>query len=159
MSNKLLLAGSLAITALSSSVVMAADTARHSIEVRAVVPSAVFYALPVDANLINGVQQMKFNPNTMNLDEIRGQFDLLNTGGKIDAKLDGPATLLSGSDTIDLDVSINGVSLDSTASKTVLADTLGKTKYRSALVISAKGKDHKAGDYTGYVNLVFDAGI
>ena len=64
MFKKIAFAAPLAVLALSSSMAFAATDAKHSINIIAHVPTDDFYAVPVDADLVNKDRDMSYNPST-----------------------------------------------------------------------------------------------
>ncbi|MFS2201804.1 CS1 type fimbrial major subunit [Pseudomonas sp. Pseusp3] len=159
MFKKIAFAAPLAVLALSSSMAFAATEARHSISLTANVPTDDFYAVPVDADLVNKDQDMSYNPGIDAMKTVDGHFDVLHTAGKVNARLEGVPKLIAGSKTIDLKVELNGKTLNTT-SQEVVGDTESNTRYRAPFKISAvtSGKPD-AGDYTGVVMLVVEPSV
>ncbi|WP_185022181.1 CS1 type fimbrial major subunit [Pseudomonas fluorescens] len=158
MLKKLAFAAPLTVLAMSASMAFAATEAKHSISIVAHVPADDFYAVPVDADLVNKDQDMSFNPGTNSMREVNGHFDVLHTAGKVNARLEGVPKLIGGSNTIDLKVELNGKTL-TTTSQEVVGDTESNTRYRAPFKISATGAKPAAGDYTGVVMLVVEPSV
>ncbi|WP_445181068.1 CS1 type fimbrial major subunit [Pseudomonas sp. McL0111] len=158
MLKKLAFAAPLTVLALSASMAFAATDAKHSISLVAHVPADDFYAVPVDADLVNKDQDMSYNPATASMREVNGHFDVLHTAGKVHARLEGVAKLISGNQTIDLKVELNGKTL-TTVSQEVVGKDESDTRYRAPLKISAPGAKPTAGDYTGVVMLVIEPSV
>jgi hypothetical protein len=156
MLKKLSMTAPLAILALTSSVAFAAGEARHSINIVAHVPSNGFYVMPVNPELINRDQRMDHNPATGKMDEVSGFFDMRNNNGSVHASVATAPKLLSGANSIDLKVEVNGKELTTTP-QMVVGETESNANYRAALRISAKGATFAPGDYTGVVAMMFDA--
>jgi hypothetical protein len=158
MLKKLAFAAPLTVLAMSASMAFAATEAKHSISLVAHVPADDFYAVPVDADLVNKDQDMSYNPATNSMREVNGYFDVLHTAGKVHARLEGVPKLIGGSNTIDLKVELNGKTL-TTTSQEVVGDTESNTRYRAPFKISATGAKPAAGDYTGVVMLVVEPSV
>ncbi|WP_338799923.1 CS1 type fimbrial major subunit [Pseudomonas sp. RSB 5.4] len=158
MLKKLAFAAPLTVLAMSASMAFAATEAKHSISIVAHVPADDFYAVPVDADLVNKDQDMSFNPGTNSMREVNGHFDVLHTAGKVNARLEGVPKLIGGNNTIDLKVELNGKTL-TTTSQEVVGDTESNTRYRAPFKISATGAKPAAGDYTGVVMLVVEPSV
>lgn len=158
MLKKLAFAAPLTVLAMSASIAFAATEAKHSISVVAHVPADDFYAVPVDADLVNKDQDMSYNPATASMREVNGHFDVLHTAGKVHARLESAPKLIGGSNTIDLKVELNGKTL-TTTSQEVVGEAESNTRYRAPFKISATGAKPKAGDYTGVVMLVVEPSV
>lgn len=158
MLKKLAFAAPLTVLAMSASMAFSATEAKHSISIVAHVPADDFYAVPVDADLVNKDQDMSFNPGTNSMREVNGHFDVLHTAGKVNARLEGVPKLIGGSKTIDLKVELNGKTL-TTTSQEVVGETESNTRYRAPFKISATGAKPAAGDYTGVVMLVVEPSV
>lgn len=158
MLKKFAFAAPLTVLAMSASMAFAATEAKHSISLVAHVPADDFYAVPVDADLVNKDQDMSFNPGTNSMREVNGHFDVLHTAGKVNARLEGVPKLIGGNNTIDLKVELNGKTL-TTTSQEVVGDTESNTRYRAPFKISATGAKPAAGDYTGVVMLVVEPSV
>jgi hypothetical protein len=158
MFKKIAFAAPMAVLALTSSMAFAATEAKHSISIVAHVPTDDFYAVPVDADLVNKDQDMSFNPSTGAMKTVDGHFDVLHTAGKVHARLEGAPKLIAGNKTIDLKVELNGTEL-TTASQEVVGAEESNVRYRAPFKISAKGTTFDAGDYTGVVMLVVEPSV
>ncbi|MFW9078291.1 CS1 type fimbrial major subunit [Pseudomonas sp. P2757] len=156
MFKKTAIPASLAVLALSSSMVFAAGEARHSISLVAHVPTDGFYVVPTDPDLVNKDQDMSFQPTTGKLREVNGFFDVRNNNGSVHASLESLPKLIAGSESIDLQVSFNNKVLDLTP-KLVVDEADSDVNYRAPLNIKALGSSFKPGDYTGSVAMIFDA--
>ncbi|MEO6677957.1 MAG: CS1 type fimbrial major subunit [Pseudomonas sp.] len=156
MFKKMTFAAPLAILALTSSVVFAAGEAKHTINLVAHVPTNGFYVVPVDPDLINKDQRMDFSPSTGTMDEVNGFFDMRNNNGSVHASVLTPPKLLSGANSINLKVEVNGTELTTTP-QMVVGETESNVNYRAPLRISAQGTTFAPGDYTGQVAMIFDA--
>lgn len=156
MFKKIAFAAPMAVLAFSSSLAFAATEARHSISLIAHVPTDDFYAVPVNPSLTNENQDMSYNPATDSMRAVDGHyFDILHTAGAVSARLETPAQLISGSQTINLKVELNGKVL-TTTSQEVVGDTDSNTRYRAPFKISAPTGKPAAGDYTGQVLLMIE---
>jgi hypothetical protein len=156
MFKKIAFAAPLAVLALGSSLAFAATEARHSISLIAHVPTDDFYAVPVNPSLTNEDQDMSYDPATDSMRKVDGHyFDILHTAGAVNARLETPAQLISGSQTIALKVELNGKVLTTTPQE-VVGDTESNTRYRAPFKISAPAGKPAAGDYSGQVLLMIE---
>ena len=89
---------------------------RETFEVYVTIPTADFYVLPVDPQLVQREQRLAFNPVSSQLATLRAPFDVKNIGGAIGARLDQEAYLSNGTDRVDLRVTFNNVELSLTQS-------------------------------------------
>ncbi|MFJ2282380.1 CS1 type fimbrial major subunit [Pseudomonas sp. NPDC087803] len=158
MLKKLAFAAPLTVLAMSASMAFAATEAKHSISIVAHVPADDFYAVPVDADLVNKDQDMSYNPATASMREVNGHFDVLHTAGKVHARLEAVPKLIAGNKTIDLKVELNGKTL-TTNSQEVVGEAESNTRYRAPFKVSATGAKPTAGDYTGVVMLVVEPSV
>lgn len=153
-------------TALLSAVAVAslqavAEPITHTITLEAHVPSDDFYVLPNESTWITQTQKLSFSRATGNLSKLTKQFDVKNIAGGITAKLLSSATLTSNTDSIDLQVKFNNILL-STTDATVVTQAAAATASIVNLEITpvrAAGSDYAPGNYTGNVQLSFDAAI
>ncbi|KAF1028774.1 MAG: hypothetical protein GAK37_02067 [Pseudomonas sp.] len=131
---------------------------RETFEVFVDIPTADFYVLPVDPQLVQREQRLDYNPVSSQLSTLRGQFDVKSTGGAIDARLEEEAFIYNGTDRIDLRVSFNNQALGLTNTE-VVSITEAKPGKRVALEIAAvkPADDYRPGNYFGTVRMVFDA--
>lgn len=131
---------------------------RETFEVFVTIPTADFYVLPVDPQLVQREQTLAYNPVSSQLATLRAPFDVKNVGGAIGARLDQEAFLSNGTDRVDLRVTFNDVELGLTQSEVVSAADAHPGK-RVGLVIAAikPDDDYRPGNYFGTVHMVFDA--
>ncbi|MCF4995970.1 fimbrial assembly protein [Pseudomonas syringae] len=156
MLKKFAIAAPLAFLALGSSMAFAAGEARQSISLIAHVPTNGFYVVPTDADLVDKDQDMSFLPNTGKMKEVNGFFDVRNIDGSVHASLEAAPKLISGANSIDLQVMFNNKELTLTP-QMVVGESESNVNYRAPLKISAKGSSFAPGDYTGAVTMTFDA--
>ncbi|MCX2544561.1 CS1 type fimbrial major subunit [Pseudomonas sp. COW5] len=156
MFKKIAITASLAALALSSSVTFAAGDARHTITLKASVPTNGFHVVPVDSDLVNKDQDMSYNPLTGTMKTVNGHFDVRNTNGSVHAYLEGIPTLIGGSSLIPLEIKFNNIVLNQTP-QLVVGESESNVNYRAPITITAKGTTFTPGDYTGAVPLIFDA--
>ncbi len=156
MFKKIAMTAPLAILALSSSVAFAAGEARHSISLVAHVPTNGFYVVPTDSDLVNKDQDMSHQPSTGKMREVNGFFDVRNNNGSVHASLESAPKLISGANTIDLQVEFNNKVLTLTP-QLVVGESESDVNYRAPLKISALSTNNQPGDYTGVVAMTFDA--
>lgn len=131
---------------------------RETFEVYVTIPTADFYVLPVDPQLVQREQRLAFNPVSSQLATLRAPFDVKNIGGAIGARLDQEAYLSNGTDRVDLRVTFNNVELSLTQSE-VVASADARPGKRVGLEIAAikPEDDYRPGNYYGTVHMVFDA--
>lgn len=156
MFKKIAIAAPLALLALGSSGAFAAGEAAHSISIVAHVPTNGFYVVPTDPDLVNKDQDMSYQPATGRMGEVNGFFDVRNNNGSVHASVDSAPKLISGANSIDLQVAINNKTLTTTPQE-VVGESESDVSYRAPLKISALGSNFQPGDYTGVVALTFDA--
>jgi hypothetical protein len=156
MFKKFAIAAPLAILALGSSMAFAAGEAKHSINIVAHVPTNGFYVVPTDPDLVNKDQRMDHNPATGRMDEVQGFFDVRNNNGSVHASVVTAPKLISGANSIDLKVEINGKELTTTP-QLVVGESESDVNFRAPLRISSKIQSPIPGDYTGMVAMMFDA--
>ncbi|RON78333.1 CS1 type fimbrial major subunit [Pseudomonas fluorescens] len=156
MFKKIAIAAPLALLALGSSGAFAAGEAAHSISIVAHVPTNGFYVVPTDPDLVNKDQDMSYQPATGRMGEVNGFFDVRNNNGSVHASVDSTPKLISGANSIDLQVAINNKTLTTTPQE-VVGESESDVNYRAPLKISALGSNFQPGDYTGVVALTFDA--
>lgn len=131
---------------------------RETFEVSVTIPSADFYVLPVDPQLVQREQKLAYNPVSSQLATLRAPFDVKNVGGAIGARLDQEAYLFNGTDRVDLRVTFNEVVLGLTQSE-VVSTVDARPGKRVGLEIAAikPTEDYRPGNYYGTVHMVFDA--
>jgi len=156
MFKKIAIAAPLALLALGSSGAFAAGEAAHSISIVAHVPTNGFYVVPTDPDLVNKDQDMSYQPATGRMGEVNGFFDVRNNNGSVHASVDSAPKLISGANSIDLQVAINNKALTTTPQE-VVGESESDVNFRAPLKISAIGSNFQPGDYTGVVALTFDA--
>ena len=131
---------------------------RETFELYVTIPTADFYVLPLDPQLVQREQRLPFSTITSDLSPLRAIYELKNSNGSIGARLGEEAYLSNGRDRIDLRVRFNGVelTLDSTQ---VVSATEARPGRQVPLEIAAikPDDDYKPGDYYGTVHMVFDA--
>ncbi|WP_030129577.1 CS1 type fimbrial major subunit [Pseudomonas sp. QTF5] len=156
MFKKFAIAAPLAVLALGSSMAFGAGEARHSISLIAHVPTNGFYVVPTDPDLVNKDQDMSYQPSTGRMGEVNGFFDVRNNNGSVHASLESVPKLISGSESIDLQVMLNNKVLTLTP-QMVVGEAESDVNYRAPLNIKALGTTFEPGDYTGVVAMTFDA--
>lgn len=131
---------------------------RETFEVSVSIPTADFFVLPVDPQLVQREQALAYNPVSSTLATLRAAFDVKNIGGAIGARLDQEAYLFNGTDRVDLRVTFNDVELGLAQSEVVSAADARPGK-RATLEIAAikPDDDYRPGYYFGTVHMVFDA--
>ena len=131
---------------------------RETFDVFVTIPTADFYVLPVDPQLVQREQKLAYNPVTSQLATLRALFDVKNIGGAIGARLDQEAYLSNGADRVDLRVTFNDVELGLTQTE-VVSNAEARPGKRVGLEIAAvkPDDDYRPGHYYGTVHMVFDA--
>jgi hypothetical protein len=137
---------------------VAADPISHTIQLEAFVPTDEFHVLPVDPSWIGVPQSLNYDVATGNLSSLNELFSVKHSAGPIHASLTSAALLTNGPDQIDLSVKFNNVVLTTTPVE-VVTQAAAATVSRVPLAIAAikPGGNYKPGNYTGNVNLQFDA--
>lgn len=131
---------------------------RETFEVSVTIPTAEFYVLPVDPQLVQREHKLAYNPVTAQLAPLRALFDVKNLGGAIGARLSQEAYLFNGEDRLDLRVTFNGVELGLARSEVVSsADARLGTRVRLDIAAIKPDDDYRPGRYFGTVHMVFDA--
>ncbi|MDQ0650499.1 CS1 type fimbrial major subunit [Pseudomonas cedrina] len=131
---------------------------RETFEVSVTIPTADFYVLPVDPQLVQTEQVLVYNPVSSQLAPLRAPFEVKNVGGAIGARLDQEPYIYNGTDRVDLRVTFNQVELGLAQSQ-VVTSTEARPGKRVMLEIAAikPDDDYKPGRYYGTVHMVFDA--
>lgn len=138
--------------------VQAADPIEKQVTVTASIPTEAFYVEPVGGNWMNEPQDMAWNSFQQSLQPIRKQLQVRSTTGPIAAYLTSPATITSGADSINLDVSVAGKSLT-----LVSAEVIGKDQAAPGAIVgfeiaaqTAGTGGYVPGNYLGVVNMMFE---
>ncbi|MEB0044982.1 MULTISPECIES: CS1 type fimbrial major subunit [unclassified Pseudomonas] len=156
MFKKIAMAAPLTVLMFGSIAVQAKDDASSTINITADIPTKQFHAQPRDPNFGKD-ETMSFNTVTGELSTLRATYDLKNTDGSIEAYLDGDVALYSGSSSIPLTISLNGVTLGTTPVE-VAADAPSTPGMQADLVITAaKPADGQSGLFTAKPVVMFDA--
>lgn len=155
---KLLALASLVVTLGVSVSQLEAAVERETFEVHVTIPTADFYVLPVDPQLVQREQRLAYNPVSSQLATLRAPFDVKNIGGAIGARLDQEAYLSNGTDRVDLRVTFNDVELGLTQTEVVsTAQALLGTRVGLEIAAIKPDDDYRPGNYYGTVHMVFDA--
>jgi hypothetical protein len=131
---------------------------RKTFEVYVTIPTADFYVLPLDPQLVQREQRLLFSTITSDLVPLRAIYEVKNTTGAIGARLGEEAYLSNGRERIDLRVKFNDVvlSLDSTQVVSAIDARPGR-QVRLEIAAIKPGDEYVPGDYYGTVHMVFDA--
>jgi len=133
----------------------------HVFEVSVRVPTLQFYVTPTDPGWMHQEQVLPWDVRKSTLGSLRKEFDVLNDGGAVSAKLDSAPYLSNGNapDNIQLKVKFNGVELDAQAYKQVVSAQDAKVGSRVQLEIVPQmtAGGYKSGSYYGNVNMMFNA--
>lgn len=142
----------------------AADPVEIQVQLVASVPSIAFYVVPAEIGWIGVPQRMEWTPDPVlggKLSTLRKAFDVKNSSGAIAARLtDSTGAYLSdGTGMIPLEVHFNNKELNQAASQEVISATEAAAGKRVDLTIAAveTGSPIPPGEYTGIVNMTFDA--
>lgn len=131
---------------------------RETFEVSVTIPTADFFVLPVDPQLVQREQALAYNPVSSTLATLRASFDVKNIGGAIGARLDQEAYLFNGTDRVDLRVTFNDVELSLAQSEVVsIADARPGKRVGLEIAAIKPDDDYRPGNYYGTVHMVFDA--
>lgn len=153
------------LATLGATQVSAADPIEVQVQLVASIPSTSFYVAPADSGWIGVAQRMEWTPNVVGgtvgkLSTLRKAFDVKNSSGAIAARLteDGGAYLSSGGGMIPLDVHFNNKELSSTSQEFISATEAAAGKRVDLTIASANtSTDYEPGEYSGIVNMTFDA--
>lgn len=136
----------------------ATDPLEKQVTVVATVPTENFYVEPVGGNWMNEPQSMAWNPLRESLEPIRKQLQVKSTTGAISARLLSPAVITSGTNSIGLDVAVNGNGLTTTSAPVVpaAAAAAGTLVAFDIVAQSAGSNGYVPGNYQGIVNMLFE---
>jgi len=157
MLKKLLCATVLAVGALNTSLVFAADNAMAPIHITANIPNKQFHVQPRNPDFGKD-EYMYYNPVSYDLSTIRQTFDVKNTDGSVHAYLEGRSVLSNGTVLIPLRVLFNDVLLDEEP-KEVVDDATSTPGTQVEMLIHANHWPipRDPGLYTGNFTVIFDA--
>ncbi|NUT87898.1 adhesin [Pseudomonas corrugata] len=131
---------------------------RETFELYVTIPTADFYVLPLDPQLVQREQRLPFSTITSDLSPLRATYEVKNSNGSIGARLGEEAYLSNGRDRIDLRVRFNGVELTLDSALVVSAAEARPGRQVPLEIAAIKpDDDYKPGDYYGTVHMVFDA--
>ena len=154
------------LTSLSAAHALAADPIEVQVQLIASVPSTSFYVVPADTGWIGVPQRLEWTPDPVapgggKLSTLRKAFDVKNSSGAIAARLtdSGGAFLSNGTGMVPLDVHFNNQELNPITAQEFISATEAAAGKRVDLTIatSQTGVGIPAGEYTGIVNMTFDA--
>ena len=133
----------------------------HEFEVSVRVPTLQFYVTPTDPGWMHQEQVLPWDVRKSTLGGLRKEFDVLNDGGAVSAKLVSAPYLSNGNapDNIHLKVKFNGVELDAQAYKQVVSaqDAKAGSRVQLEIVPQMTAGGYKPGTYYGNVNMIFNA--
>ncbi|MCJ8205589.1 CS1 type fimbrial major subunit [Pseudomonas sp. RGM2987] len=131
---------------------------RETFELYVTIPTADFYVLPLDPQLVQREQRLPFSTITSDLIPLRATYEVKNSNGSIGARLGEEAYLSNGRERIDLRVRFNGVELTLDSAQVVTAiDARPGRQVPLEIAAIKPADDYKPGDYYGTVHMVFDA--
>lgn len=133
----------------------------HEFEVSVRVPTLQFYVTPTDPGWMHQEQVLPWDVRKSTLGGLRKEFDVLNDGGAVSAKLVSAPYLSNGNapDNIQLKVKFNRVELDAQTYKEVVSAQDAKVGSRVPLEIVPQmtAGGYTPGAYYGNVNMIFNA--
>lgn len=134
----------------------------HVFEVSVRVPTLQFYVTPTDPGWMHKEQELQWDGRKSTLDGLRKEFDVLNDGGAVSAKLVSDPVLTTSFNEglfIFLQVKFNGVELDAQGYKLVVSARDASIGARAQLEIIPQLPDggYRSGTYYGNVNILFNA--
>ena len=152
------------LTTLGAAQVSAADPVEVQVQLIATIPSTSFFVVPAETGWIGVAQRMEWTPSALsgrgNLSTLRKAFDVKNSSGAIAARITDAsgAYLSNGVAMIPLDVHFNNKELNSVSQEFINATEAAAGK-RVDLTIAAAdtSTDFVPGEYSGIVNMTFDA--
>lgn len=157
MLKKIILTVPVALLALSSTFVSAAEESRSSINISATIPSSIFHAQPRDPNFGKD-EKMAYNLVDGTLSSLRALYDVKHTDGAVGAYVEGgPQPLFNGSDSIALTYTFNGVTLTATSQEVVSEAVAAPGTQADLVIAAATPTPGKSGIYTATPVVVFDA--
>jgi len=156
------------LTTLGAAQVSAADPVEVQVQLIATIPSTSFFVVPAETGWIGVAQRMEWTPSALSgrgkLSTLRKAFDVKNSSGAIAARLTdaGGPFLSSGGEMIPLIVKFNDLELGTGDSQEFINATEAAAGKRVDLTIAAvdtgmAGGDYVPGEYSGIVNMTFDA--
>ena len=158
MFKKMVFVTALAVAALNSSWVMAADDERSSIHITANIPNKQFHVQPRNPDF-GKHEVMHYDPVTNWLSSVRQTYDVKNTDGSVHAYVqEGRAYLDNGIDRIPLDIMFNNIRLDGVPQE-VVDDATSTPGTQAEMLISAASMsvERIPGFYTADFTVIFDA--
>lgn len=133
----------------------------HVFEVSVRIPTLQFYVTPTDPGWMHKEQELQWDVRKSTLGGLRKEFDVLNDGGAVSAKLVSAPYLSNGNapDNIQLKVKFNGVAFGTQVWRTVVSAQEAKVGSRVQLEIIPQmpAGGYKPGTYYGNVNMIFNA--
>lgn len=139
--------------ALAAPVAMAAENV--VVQIKASVPTTDFYVRPAAGTDLSSVQTLNWNAAKGRLDSWQGTLDMKNTAGGIQAVLDSPSRLYSGSNYLPLYVLINDRLIPESARCRIAQHDDVKAGRRYVMEIRHDGSREVAGSYTGAISIIF----
>ncbi|KVH48397.1 CS1 type fimbrial major subunit [Burkholderia diffusa] len=134
-----------------------AETQNFDVAVRASVPTEDFHVTPVSWD-VSEVQLMNFDALAGKLTPMNRQLHMKSTIGAITGQLVFPPTLSSGTNTIALDVTVNGKKLAVDSANEVVTETDAAAGKHTLMVVEAPGTTRPdAGNYSGTIQMVFES--
>ncbi|PKH77386.1 adhesin [Pseudomonas sp. Choline-02u-1] len=156
MFKKIAIAAPLALLAMSSSVVFAADPINQVINIKAFVPTSLFNVAPQKPDF--GVDETMYQQPSGELSTITETFNMKHTDtkGSINAFIDGTAALYNGRDSIPLTLKIGSVQLSDVSTEVVNATDSVPGVQRTMEIKAATPTATQTGNYSGSFAVVFE---
>lgn len=158
---KLILALPLALLAGQA---LAVEPLDKQVTVTALIPTEEFYVEPANGNWMNEPIAMTWQPgsgaNPGKLMDVRNQLVVKSTTGAISAHLLAPAAMVSGTNSIGLDIMVGDKTLTVTKDEVVTAANAASGATVDFVVKAqaptAANRKYVPGDYLAVVNMVFE---
>lgn len=155
------------LTTLGAAQVSAADPVEVQVQLIATIPSTSFFVVPAETGWIGVAQRMEWTPSALSgrgkLSTLRKAFDVKNSSGAIAARITdaGGAFLSSGNGNgmIPLFVHFNNKELTHASQEFISATeaAAGKRVDLTIAALDSPAYEYQPGEYTGIVNMTFDA--
>ena len=155
------------LTTLAAAQVSAADPFEVQVQLIATIPSTSFFVVPAETGWIGVAQRMEWTPSALSgrgkLSTLRKAFDVKNSSGAIAARITdaGGAFLSSGNGNgmIPLFVHFNNKELTHASQEFISATeaAAGKRVDLTIAALDSPAYEYQPGEYTGIVNMTFDA--
>lgn len=136
--------------------IAAQNVIEKSVTITASIPTNDFYVTPV-GDWMSKTQELSWNSATKELSSVKEQVSLKHAQGSITARLLAPGQLTSDTNSIPLKVIMNGKQLNETTAVEVASEAEAPAGKVVPFAIEPTQGNHAVGDYSGVVNLIFEA--